>query len=100
MTKEEVLTLVKGTPLYQTRFLPSCGISEVNDLHFMGYDDKNVTATNRKTKQRLLISNNHFDTIFLHRDDAVKALKAIEKEHHYQKKQFTIQLEDDDEGEE
>lgn len=99
MTDEELINLKVGDRIYYTRFIPTCGISEIQELHVNNNSEKSITAVDRKTKQMVLICKKYFAThVFTDRSESLQALKKMEKENNYKARKFTIQ-EDDDEGE-
>ena len=100
MTQEQIDNIKVGTKIFYIRFIPTCGISEIQELYLNRCDEKSITAVDRKTKQMFLIGKKYFPThVFINRSEALQALKKIEKENNYKVRKFTIQEEDDDEGE-
>ena len=95
MTINEIEEIEIGDMVYYARFLPSCGVSEILELHVNNYDGKVITGLDKKTKQMFLISKKYFEErLFFHRDETLKALKKLEKDNNYKEKNFTVQLED------
>lgn len=101
MTDEESINIKVGDRIFYTRFIPTCGISEIQELYINRCDEKSITAVDRKTKQMFLIGKKYFSThVFVNRNESLQSLKKMEKENNYKARKFTIQLEDDEEGEE
>lgn len=101
MTGEESINIKVGDRIFYTRFIPTCGISEIQELYINRCDEKSITAVDRKTKQMFLIGKKYFAThVFTDRSESLQALKKMEKDNNYRVRKFTIQKEDDDdEGE-
>lgn len=101
MTQEQINNIKVNDKIFYTRFIPTCGISEIQELYINRCDEKSITAVDRKTKQMFLIGKKYFAThVFMDRSESLQALKKMEKENNYKARKFTIQLEDDEEGEE
>lgn len=101
MTQEQIDNIKVGDKIFYTRFIPSCGISEILELYIKTCHEDSITTVDKKTKQMFLIGKKYYTThVFLDRNEALKTLKRTEKENNYRVRKFTIQLEDDDEGEE
>lgn len=96
MTQEQINDIRVGTKIFYTRFIPTCGISEILELYIKTCHEDSITTVNKKSKQMFLIGKKYYPThIFLDRSEALKALKKIEKENNYKVRKFTIQEEDD-----
>lgn len=57
MSNEEMKNVKVGTRIFYTRFIPTCGISEIKELYVNRIDKKSLTAVDRKTKQMSFITH-------------------------------------------
>lgn len=96
MTQEQIDNIKVGSKIFYTRFIPTCGVSELQELFINIYDGDVIIAVDKKTKQMTVISKKYFPThVFINRNEALNTLKKMEKENNYKVRKFTIQEEDD-----
>ena len=70
----------KGDRVYYARILEAVGMYEVCDLKVRSIGDDWFSATDSKTKQAFLFDNKDIGiTIFIDRNEALKKVKAAEK---------------------